>query len=984
MPLINRWAFRMASIVVLLCSAKMTQAQPCNLTGQWTGSVTFNLFEDAGGAITGSMYTSPTPTSAFTVTGTHTGSSLSLVLTIGASSFPVSDTLTSCDSMSPTGVPISLAVSRVSTSYCGDGVTDPGEECDDGNFANGDLCTIVCTAAACGNNVLEPGEDCDDGDAVNGDGCSTTCEVNVCGNGIPESGEQCDDSNLVNGDGCSTLCQTNICGNGTIESGEQCDDGNTTGGDSCSTLCQFEGCNLTGRWTGAATFNLLEDAGGAITGSMYISLNPGSGFQVTGTRTGTALSLVLSLGTLNVPVTDTLTSCDNMNPTGVPVSLAVTRVSSSYCGDGLTDPGEDCDDGNFVNGDLCTIICTPATCGNHIQEPGEECDDGNMTNGDGCSTTCEVNVCGNGMPESGEQCDDSNLVNGDGCSSTCQTNVCGNGTLESGEQCDDGNAAGGDGCSTLCQFEGCNVTGRWIGAYNWNLHEDAGGAITGNMYPASDPSTVLGVTGTRTGTALSLVLTLGTGGSFPVTDTLESCDSIDPSGVPVSLYADRVSTTYCGDGSIDAGEECDDGNFVNGDDCNVACALPFCGDGLPNPLEQCDDGNLNENDACRNNCRTSICGDGVLWAGIEACDEGISNSTAADALCRPDCTSRRCGDDVTDPASGEQCDDANALPGDGCDASCLTENIASGSIPPGGGTVTTDPAATGATPALPVQAAIVSPNEGIVTIVITSLIVPPPAGYELVGKEIDITAPPATVADPLRFIFEIDASVIPAGEDQNTLAVFRNGQVVNNCLGATNPVPDDPCVTERSLLASGNVELTVLTSHASLWTVGKRLPQSISGAKLLLKDNADPRKKGLTVTSQDVAISVGNGADSVDDPTINGGSVSVRTAAGCGGPCDDSYPLPKEHWLPANAGYRYVDKTRVDGPIKVLTFKAGKLIKLAAKGSALGHSLDSDPAPVTVTVRIGSQVYCMTFGGTTTFKDGSKFTAKAAPAESCP
>ena len=32
---------------------------------------------------------------------------------------------------------------------------------------------------------------------------------------------------------------------------------------------------------------------------------------------------------------------------------------------------------------------------------------------------CPAPVCGNGLKEVGEQCDDGNLVNGDGCSSKC-------------------------------------------------------------------------------------------------------------------------------------------------------------------------------------------------------------------------------------------------------------------------------------------------------------------------------------------------------------------------------------------------------------------------------------------------------------------------------------------------------------------------------------------------------------------------------------
>ena len=80
----------------------------------------------------------------------------------------------------------------------------------------------------CGNNVTDPGEECDDGDLVSGDGCDANCTVTACGNGVVTAGEQCDDANLVGGDCCGATC--------LFESpGSSCDDGNPcTTTDACN------------------------------------------------------------------------------------------------------------------------------------------------------------------------------------------------------------------------------------------------------------------------------------------------------------------------------------------------------------------------------------------------------------------------------------------------------------------------------------------------------------------------------------------------------------------------------------------------------------------------------------------------------------------------------------------------------------------------------------------------------------------------------
>lgn len=53
---------------------------------------------------------------------------------------------------------------------------------------------------------------------------------------------------------------------------------------------------------------------------------------------------------------------------------------------------------------------------------------------------------------------------------------------------------------------------------------------------------------------------------------------------------DRPANTppTCGNGTVDMGEECDDGNCVANDTCNNNCKLPYCGDGIVQAPEMCD------------------------------------------------------------------------------------------------------------------------------------------------------------------------------------------------------------------------------------------------------------------------------------------------------------------------------------------------------------------------------------------------------------
>ena len=137
---------------------------------------------------------------------------------------------------SPTPVPTPVA------SFCGDGIVNIGEQCDDANTENGDGCSNGCRVEYCGDALLQHGigEECDDANTINGDGCSSTCQAEYCGDGKVQHGlgEECDDGNSNHFDGCSSCLITPYCGDGIVDPGEQCDDGNADNTDECNTECQ--------------------------------------------------------------------------------------------------------------------------------------------------------------------------------------------------------------------------------------------------------------------------------------------------------------------------------------------------------------------------------------------------------------------------------------------------------------------------------------------------------------------------------------------------------------------------------------------------------------------------------------------------------------------------------------------------------------------------------------------------------------------------
>lgn len=150
-----------------------------------------------------------------------------------------------------------------------------------------------------------------------------------------------------------------------------------------------------------------------------------------------------------------------------------------------------------------------------------------------------------------------------------------------------------------------------------------------------------------------------------------------------------------------------------------------------------------------------------------------------------------------------------------------------------GGTLTTDGEGDGATPDDPVETTVTHPLGGAI-----SIREGPDAGAEFgfIGQRVVLDViPNATVADPFVITFLIDASVIPAGQDHNTIQVFKDGVAVPACTGAG--ATPDPCVAAREAVGT-DAKIVVRTSSASDWDFAPGIARqySFSGFLAPLRD----------------------------------------------------------------------------------------------------------------------------------------------------
>lgn len=150
--------------------------------------------------------------------------------------------------------------------------------------------------------------------------------------------------------------------------------------------------------------------------------------------------------------------------------------------------------------------------------------------------------------------------------------------------------------------------------------------------------------------------------------TTDSTDSESDTDTGTDTDTTTTSMPECGNGMVEEGEACDDGNDDETDDCLSTCESASCGDGfVQTDVEECDDGNDVDTDECTNMCTTAVCGDGVTLEGVEECDDGNELDTDD---CLTGCVLPTCGDGFIQEGV-EECDDANMENTDECVDGCL-------------------------------------------------------------------------------------------------------------------------------------------------------------------------------------------------------------------------------------------------------------------------------------------------------------------------
>lgn len=275
------------------------------------------------------------------------------------------------------------------------------------------------------------------------------------------------------------------------------------------------------------------------------------------------------------------------------------------------------------------------------------------------------------------------------------------------------------------------LSAPWVGAALLGAGVVSAGACGGiadeELFNSGATSGATGTGGAATtstsSTASTMVTSTGVGGDTTSTSTSTGEGPGGAGGTGGGTSSTSTGGPTCGNGAKDMGEQCDMADFGNatcqnfgfsnpaGLVCTAGCKINLGGckatcDGQKVEMGEVCDGALLDGHDCTEvgfstaagvkcvNCQldTSACKatcDGQKLETGEVCDGAqLNGHTCADlgfstpggvkcTACQLDGAACKatCGDGKLEPT--EQCDDGNTMPGDGCDATCHTEVVAS-------------------------------------------------------------------------------------------------------------------------------------------------------------------------------------------------------------------------------------------------------------------------------------------------------------------
>jgi len=298
-------------------------------------------------------------------------------------------------------------------------------------------------------------------------------------------------------------------------------------------------------------------------------------------------------------------------------SVTITAVPDErWEFDGWT--GADVPDENPLTVDVEQVPAITATFAVIPTECTEdaECDDGLFCNG---VETCDAGICvGGAAPCAADQaCDESN--------DACGPDRDGDGILDNLDNCpDDPNDAqadtDADGFGDVCDNCPANANSDQTDSDGDGVGDKCQGDQDGDGVPDEDDNCVsvsnadqADTDGDGLGDACDACPNDpendadrdGVCGDVDQCPNTPLHSEVDANGCPIDEPPPPPPPPPppCGNGTIDAGEECDDGG--ESATCDADCTFVECGDGTPNVTagEECDDGNTTAGDGCDENCR---------------------------------------------------------------------------------------------------------------------------------------------------------------------------------------------------------------------------------------------------------------------------------------------------------------------------------------------------------------------------------------------